>query len=76
VFVWIKRHGRSRFEKLVVLWRDARQIPSGKVTKVVDEIWYLRRNVKFASGSSRVWSTPRSLYVLFSVGDRDQRSRK
>jgi hypothetical protein len=75
VFAWIKRHGKKRFVELVRLWGDARQVASRKViTKVVDGMWTCAgRQRPSTSGSTRA-SPTLGLYVLFSVGDRDQRA--
>ncbi len=40
VFKWIARHGKGRYEELVEMWTEAKEVLEGKVvTEVVDEMW-------------------------------------
>jgi len=78
VFKWVRRHGKKEYEKLVELWGRARDTVEGKTTaKVVDEMWtYIFRN----SRAFYKWVftcfvySALGLYLVFSVGDRDERA--
>ena len=65
---------------MVELWGKAKDSVKGEVTaKVVDEMWtYLFKNVKafYKWVFTCFVYTPLGLYVLFSVGDRDEKAFK
>ena len=78
LFTWIKCYGGRRYEKLVELWGKAKELVKGNVvTKVVDEMWtYLYKNTRAFYRwifTCYVYTTL-GLLVLFSVGDRDERT--
>jgi len=78
VFKWIERHGKGRYEELVEMWTEAKEVLEGKVvTEVVDEMWtYLYKNTRafYKWTFTRFVYTTLGLLVLFSVGDRDERA--